>query len=114
MKNKINKIFLLLIVLAFVSCKAQKKINDKIVFTNLNIKQLSKLPLHCIETEYPNKLSQTIGNASYLKTPKELHPAFYGCFDWHSSVHGHWSLVKLLKNNPNAFSTDEFQSILKK
>ncbi len=110
----INKTFLFLIFMAFVSCKAQKKINDKIVFTHLNIEQLSKLPLHCIETEYPNKLSQTIGDASYLKTPKELHPAFYGCFDWHSSVHGHWSLVKLLKNNPNAFSKDKFQSILKK
>ena len=58
--------------------------------------RLSKLPLTCMNTEYPNKLGQTLGSSEDLKTPKILHPAFYGCFDWHSSVHGHWSLVSLL------------------
>ena len=70
----------------------------------LNLEQanrLAQLPLHCMNTEYPNKLNQTIGDASDLKTPKELHPAFYGCFDWHSAVHGHWSLVSLLKDFPD-------------
>ncbi|NRR92665.1 DUF2891 domain-containing protein [Winogradskyella undariae] len=70
----------------------------------LNLEQanrLAQLPLHCMDIEYPNKLNQTIGNASDLKTPKELHPAFYGCFDWHSAVHGHWSLVSLLKQFPD-------------
>ncbi|WP_179315118.1 DUF2891 domain-containing protein [Winogradskyella undariae] len=70
----------------------------------LNLEQanrLVQLPLRCMDTEYPNKLNQTIGNASDLKTPKELHPAFYGCFDWHSAVHGHWSLVSLLKQFPD-------------
>jgi len=59
--------------------------------------RLSKLPLNCMNTEYPNKLGQTLGSDEDLKSPKYLHPAFYGCFDWHSSVHGHWSLVSLLK-----------------
>ena len=70
----------------------------------LNLEQanrLAQLPIHCINAEYPNKLNQTIGRASDLKTPKELHPAFYGCFDWHSAVHGHWSLVSLLKEFPD-------------
>ena len=62
--------------------------------------RLSKLPMQCINTEYPNKLGQTLGSESDLKPPKILHPAFYGCFDWHSSVHGHWSLVSLLKQFP--------------
>jgi len=61
---------------------------------------LMELPLACIHTEYPNKLGQTIGGKEDLKEPKHLHPAFYGCFDWHSAVHGHWSLVKLLKSFP--------------
>ncbi|AUC13959.1 hypothetical protein BTO06_01780 [Tenacibaculum sp. SZ-18] len=63
--------------------------------------KLATLPIHCINVEYPNKLNQTIGSGEDLKSPKELHPAFYGCFDWHSSVHGHWSLVALLKQFPN-------------
>lgn len=63
--------------------------------------RLAQLPLHCLQTEYPNKLNQTLADKNQLKGPKELHPAFYGCFDWHSSVHGHWMLVALLKQFPN-------------
>lgn len=62
---------------------------------------LAELPLACVQTEYPNKLGQTIGEKADLGEPSELHPAFYGCFDWHSAVHGHWSMVKLLKAFPN-------------
>ncbi|MDX3774065.1 DUF2891 domain-containing protein [Chromatiaceae bacterium AAb-1] len=58
------------------------------------------MPLHCMQTEYPNKLNQVLDSASYLQGPKALHPAFYGCFDWHSSVHGHWMLVSLLRHFP--------------
>ncbi|WMX13837.1 DUF2891 domain-containing protein [Aureispira sp. CCB-E] len=63
--------------------------------------RLAKLPLTCMETEYPNKLGQVLSGAEDLKAPSILHPAFYGCFDWHSAVHGHWSLVRLLKEFPN-------------
>lgn len=72
--------------------------------TDLNIKQankLAELPLHCISTEYPNKLGQVIGSKDDLGEPAQLHPAFYGCFDWHSAVHGHWSLVRLLNLYPD-------------
>ena len=71
--------------------------------------RLSKLPLECIQTEFPNKLSQTLGDSSDLKTPKELHPTFYGCFDWHSSVHGHWMLVYLLKMFPELENQKEIK-----
>ena len=90
-----------LIACSTVKSQVNTQSNHKIEFDKKAVNKLVKLPLHCVETEYPNKLSQTIGDETYLKTPKELHPAFYGCFDWHSSVHGHWSLVKLLKNDPN-------------
>lgn len=62
--------------------------------------RLAQLPLKCLQKEYPNKLNQTLSDASELAGPRELHPAFYGCFDWHSSVHGHWMLVRLLKMFP--------------
>ncbi len=73
--------------------------------------RLSALPLECMQTEFPNKLGQVVAETSELKNPKELHPAFYGCFDWHSAVHGHWSLVYLLKKYPNL---KERESIIKK
>lgn len=63
--------------------------------------RLAQLPAHCLTRQYPNKLGQLLNDESHLKTPKELHPAFYGCYDWHSSVHGHWTMVALLKKHPN-------------
>ncbi|RYJ45614.1 DUF2891 domain-containing protein [Flavobacterium beibuense] len=74
---------------------------------------LAGLPLKCMQKEYPNKLSQLLIDESELGGPKELHPAFYGCFDWHSSVHGHWSLVYLLKRFPDIDRKEEIISKLK-
>ncbi len=60
--------------------------------------ELAQLPLKGIQREYPNKLNHVLRSSSDLKSPKDLHPAFYGCYDWHSAVHGHWTLVFLLKH----------------
>jgi hypothetical protein len=82
----------------------------------LNLQQanaLAKLPVKCLQQEYPNKLSQLLADASELQSPKELHPAFYGCFDWHSSVHAHWSLVYLLKKFPNLEGREDIIAKLK-
>lgn len=62
---------------------------------------LASLPIKCLQQEYPNKLGQMLIDSTEIQNPKKLHPSFYGCFDWHSSVHGHWSLVFLLKKFPN-------------
>ena len=58
------------------------------------------LALSCVHKEYPNKISHVLGSDEDARTPRQLTPAFYGCFDWHSSVHGHWLLVRLLKTDP--------------
>lgn len=58
------------------------------------------MPVHCIEIEYPNKLGQALGSDADLKPPRELRPVFYGCYDWHSAVHGYWSIVQLLRQFP--------------
>jgi len=109
MKNQI----MLLLTILLVGCnnsKEEKKLENKAskieiaVMPMLHLEQankLAQLPLQCLNTEYPNKLSQTLGSDADLKAPSSLHPAFYGCFDWHSAVHGHWSLVSLLKQFPN-------------
>jgi len=54
------------------------------------------LALDCVHREYPNKISHVLNSADDAKAPSDLFPAFYGCFDWHSSVHGHWLLTRLL------------------
>jgi hypothetical protein len=53
------------------------------------------LALDCIHREYPNKIAHQVQGPGEMAEPRALHPAFYGCFDWHSSVHGHWLLARL-------------------
>lgn len=74
---------------------------NKIELTLENAEKLSTLPFECIQVEYPNKLDHVISSSEDIQNPKTLHPAFYGCFDWHSSVHGHWSLIRILKQFPD-------------
>ncbi len=115
-------IVLVLIVILFQSCKQEKKSQNEIKIVEetvyptpqLNEKSAQYLyhfAFECIDQEYPNKLGQVLGDASYLKEPSELHPAFYGCFDWHSSVHGHWTLLNIIKGLPNF---EHSKAILKK
>ena len=81
------------------------------ILTQDQASQLAKLPLKCLQKEYPNKLNQVLLDNTEFGTPKELHPAFYGCFDWHSAVHGHWSLVFLLEKYP---SLEQKQVVIEK
>jgi len=62
----------------------------------------AKLALDCIEREYPNKVSVELRSDADVQPPRQLTPAFYGCYDWHSSVHGHWLLARLLRKFPQA------------
>jgi hypothetical protein len=64
--------------------------------------RFAKLALACVEKEYPNKISHVLNSDTDVAPPRKLTPAFYGCYDWHSSVHGHWLLVRLLRAFPNA------------
>lgn len=75
--------------------------------TLIQAEHLASLPLKCMMQEYPNKLNQVIVNSNELQAPKVLHPAFYGCFDWHSAVHGHWSLVYLLEVYPQLIPNEK-------
>lgn len=62
----------------------------------------AELALKGMHAEYPNKPSNVMADADSVQSPQEMHPAFFGCFDWHSSVHGHWMLVRLLKAHPGS------------
>jgi len=69
--------------------------------------RFAALALACVQKEYPNKISHVLNSPTDVKAPHELTPAFYGCYDWHSSVHGHWLLARLVREFPKAaFATD--------
>lgn len=64
--------------------------------------RFAKLALACVHREYPNKISHVLNSDADVAPPRKLTPAFCGCYDWHSSVHGHWLLVRLLRTFPKA------------
>ncbi len=72
----------------------------------------AQLALKCASREYPNKPDHVINDASEVLAPALLHPAFYGCFDWHSSVHGHWLLVRLLRRFPALPEAGQIRAVL--
>ncbi|MCB0478191.1 MAG: DUF2891 domain-containing protein [Crocinitomicaceae bacterium] len=76
------------------------------------MEKLASLPLECVGKEYPNKLNQVLREASDLKSPKELHPIFYGCFDWHSACHGYWLLAKGMNAFPKSKLEKEVVALL--
>jgi len=108
---KIFKFILLSTTLAVSACNAETQSSTK---TQRDIATLeypaaiapdladrfSALALTCVHQEFPNKISRTTATAEEIGRPKKIFPAFYGCFDWHSSVHGHWLLVRLLRVGP--------------
>lgn len=74
--------------------------------------QLAQLALDCVHVEYPNKIAHTLKADADVGTPRQLYPAFYGCYDWHSAVHGHWLLVRLVQLYPDApFAADARASL---
>ena len=64
--------------------------------------RFANLALACVHKEYPNHISHTLNSDADAAPPRKLTPAFYGCYDWHSSVHGHWLLVRLIRTFPDA------------
>ncbi|UCF21609.1 MAG: DUF2891 domain-containing protein, partial [Gemmatimonadota bacterium] len=60
--------------------------------------RFGRLALDCVHREYPNKIAHVLSSDADALPPRELTPAFYGCYDWHSAVHGHWLLVRLARS----------------
>jgi len=102
-----RKYFSLLLVTFFIALRsfASDSLyvvqNGRIILTRAGASAFAKLPLRCAEKEWPYKTGITFTDSTLLGSPKNYHPAFFGCFDWHSSVHGHWMLARLLKAFPN-------------
>src|SRR6202162_3023166 len=94
MKFSLCAIFVLFTMTAAAESTGQFDINTAERFANL--------ALACVHKEYPNHISHTLNSDADAAPPRKLTPAFYGCYDWHSSVHGHWLLVRLVRTFPDA------------
>jgi len=95
----------LTLFLLFASISASAQVTKQTIahdsLTESQASHFAQLALKCVTREYPNKPEHVLNDAGDIQNPKALHPAFYGCYDWHSSVHGHWMLVRLLRLFPN-------------
>ena len=72
----------------------------------------ARLALKGVVREYPNKPEHVLGSPADARTPKALHPSFYGSYDWHSAVHGHWLLVKVVRTHPDLPESKQARAVL--
>ena len=109
--TKITRLLILFIVLPVITGFAGREYPEYKLdeATALN---LSGLALKCIHNAYPNKPGHVLNAETDVVPPQQYHPAFYGCFDWHSAVHGHWMLVRLLKSFPDLENAAEIRAML--
>ena len=81
-------------------------------FDQMQAARFARLALDCVHKEYPNKIAHSMNSDADVKSPRLLTPAFYGCYDWHSSVHGHWLLVRLARLYPQtAFAAEARRAV---
>jgi len=104
----------LVAVLALLTCTAwaQPIKNAEPSLTQADASHFAALALKCVQKEYPNKPDHTINDGGDVRNPRAMHPAFYGCLDWHSTVHGHWMLVHLLRFFPNLPESKQIRAAL--
>jgi hypothetical protein len=70
-------------------------------FERVGVERFASLALSCVHQEYPNKIAHVMHSDKDAQPPRKLTPSFYGCFDWHSAVHGHWLLARLARQFPD-------------
>lgn len=110
MKPKLTLVSLLVLFVLIGNSTAQ--MTDRTRLNSTQASHFASLALKCITREFPNKPEHVINSALEVKNPRLLHPAFYGCYDWHSSVHGHWMLVRLLKDFPDLLEAKQIRAAL--
>ena len=112
-----KKLFIIFIFIqTVISLKAQQlytEENGNITLTQHGASHLASLPLKCLDKEFPFKPWYVISDSTFT-TSKKMQPAFCGCYDWHSCVHGHWLLVALLKQFPKMPEADSIMTKLRR
>jgi hypothetical protein len=103
-----------LAILLLMPSVAARATNTAPTFDEKAAERFAELALACVSKQYPNKISHVLNSDADVAPPSKLTPAFYGCYDWHSSVHGHWLLVRLLRTFPNASFAGAAREALRK
>ena len=93
---------LLLFSAAFAAAQNSVPASEPVALSADTAQRFADLALACVHKEYPNKIAHAMNSDADVEPPRKLTPAFYGCYDWHSSVHGHWLLARLVRTFPNA------------
>ncbi len=105
------------IFIVFLLACQQKSDPDKEMAALPNLPELTEsaasafvdLSLHCVDLPYPYKIGYRFPSEEWVKPHTEVHPSFYGCWDWHSAVHGHWAMIKVLKTFPSIKEKDSIR-----
>ena len=77
-----------------------------------DLASIAAVVLRAVRTEHPNKPADVVASPADVRPQRAIHPAFYGCFDWHSAVHGHWTLVRLLARGLAPSLEGEIRAVL--
>lgn len=101
-------------VLVFLPLLSLAAENPAAQFDVYTAERFARLALACVHKEYPNKISHVLNGSADVAAPRTLTPAFCGCYDWHSSVHGHWLLARLARTFPDASFSREARAALKR
>ena len=83
------------------AASVRKPVPELPALTEASASNFAQLTLKCVQKTYPNQPGLILDKPSDVLPPEKVHPAFYGCYDWHSSVHGHWMLARLLRLFPS-------------
>src|SRR5436190_12559606 len=105
-----NLFWTLLLLPLSTTAAAEKNSTPK--FDAHAAERFARLALACVDKEYPNKISHVLNSDADAVAPRQLTPAFCGCYDWHSSVHGHWLLARLARTFPDASFTKDARQAL--
>ena len=122
--NYIKKILSICIISLIASCSSDKKNYSSLLKSLPNVTapilnetraiELVNLSLKCVDKKFPYKIGYLFNDPRWIKPHYEVTPSFYGCWDWHSAVHGHWTMIKILKLFPDISVKDEIRLKLRK
>ena len=120
----ILKLSSLCIILLITSCSPNKRSNSSLlkslpdvsapILDEARAVELVNLSLKCVDKKFPYKIGYRFNSPEWIKPHYEVTPSFYGCWDWHSAVHGHWTMIKILKLFPNISVKDDIRLKLRK
>ncbi len=118
MTRALSAVFLILTFLVVDTAQVRKQTGEAevgggdLTLGESQASHFARLALKCVAKEYPNKPDHVINDAADVRSPRAMHASFYGCYDWHSSVHGHWMLVRLLRLFPILPEAGEIRAAL--